>query len=156
MAKEEMKNTAEENAVAIPLDTAAENAVAMEELKARLEAAEAENKKLKKNLKKAEEEAEAERKLTEGQKQALMERNFRQVMEEEKQKKTTIRLSLKESGENEEVFVAVNGEKYLIQRGVDVEVPEFVAEVLKDSEAQRMAAWRKQQELQEMAKEKGI
>lgn len=156
MAKEEMKNTAEENAVAIPLDTAAENAVAMEELKARLEAAEAENKKLKKNLKKAEEEAEAERKLTEGQKQALMERNFRQVMEEEKQKKTTIRLPLKESGENEEVFVAVNGEKYLIQRGVDVEVPEFVAEVLKDSEAQRMAAWRKQQELQEMAKEKGI
>ena len=33
-----------------------------------------------------------------------------------------------------EVFVGVNGETYLIQRGVDVEVPKAVAEVLRHSE----------------------
>ena len=32
------------------------------------------------------------------------------------------------------VFVGVNGETYLIQRGVDVEVPKAVAEVLRHSE----------------------
>ena len=32
------------------------------------------------------------------------------------------------------VFVGVNGEAYLIQRGVDVEVPKAVAEVLRHSE----------------------
>lgn len=32
------------------------------------------------------------------------------------------------------VFVGVNGETYLIQRGVDVEVPKAVAEVLRYSE----------------------
>ena len=31
-------------------------------------------------------------------------------------------------------FVSVNGEAYLIQRGVDVEVPKAVAEVLRHSE----------------------
>lgn len=32
------------------------------------------------------------------------------------------------------MFVGVNGETYLIQRGVDVEVPKAVAEVLRHSE----------------------
>lgn len=35
-----------------------------------------------------------------------------------------------------DVFVGVNGEHYQIQRGVEVEVPDYVAEVLKSSEKQ--------------------
>lgn len=38
------------------------------------------------------------------------------------------------------VFVGVNGETYLIQRGVDVEVPKAVAEVLRHSEEMDNAA----------------
>mgnify|MGYP000000506074 FL=1 len=37
-------------------------------------------------------------------------------------------------------FVSVNGEAYLIQRGVDVEVPKAVAEVLRHSEEMDNAA----------------
>ncbi len=36
----------------------------------------------------------------------------------------------------EDVFVAVNGERYLIQRGVEVEVPDYIAEVLEHSAQQ--------------------
>ena len=38
------------------------------------------------------------------------------------------------------VFVGVNGETYLIQRGVDVEVPKAVAEVLRHSKEMDNAA----------------
>lgn len=41
------------------------------------------------------------------------------------------------------VFVGVNGDNYLIQRGVDVEVPKAVAEVLRNSEAMESAAMEK-------------
>lgn len=37
-------------------------------------------------------------------------------------------------------FVSVNGESYLVQRGVDVEVPKAVAEVLRHSEEMDNAA----------------
>ena len=36
----------------------------------------------------------------------------------------------------DDVFVAVNGERYLIQRGVEVEVPDYIAEVLEHSARQ--------------------
>ena len=36
----------------------------------------------------------------------------------------------------EDVFVAVNGERYLMQRGVEVEVPDYIAEVLEHSAQQ--------------------
>ena len=43
----------------------------------------------------------------------------------------------KDYGESrDDVFVAVNGESYLIQRGVEVEVPSYIAEVLEHSAAQ--------------------
>lgn len=43
----------------------------------------------------------------------------------------------KDSGKYKEpVFVAVNGKTYMIERGVEVEVPDYVAEVLANSEAQ--------------------
>ena len=36
----------------------------------------------------------------------------------------------------DDVFVAVNGERYQIQRGVEVEVPDYIAEVLEHSAEQ--------------------
>lgn len=41
------------------------------------------------------------------------------------------------------VFVGVNGDNYLIQRGVDVDVPEAVAEVLRNSQVMESAAMEK-------------
>jgi hypothetical protein len=40
----------------------------------------------------------------------------------------------------DDVFIQINGRSYLIQRGVEVEVPEAVAEVLKRVEAYRAEA----------------
>lgn len=105
-----------------------------------------------KDAKKAAAEAAKEKELTEGQKQALMERRMKEAMEEEKKKKVKIMLPIKDNGEMDDVFVSVNGEKYLIQRGVEVEVPEFVDAVLKDANNQKMAAILKQRELQERAR----
>lgn len=52
------------------------------------------------------------------------------------EKKIKIRL-FKDSGKYKApVFVAVNGKTYMIERGVEVEVPAYVAEVLSNSEAQ--------------------
>ena len=51
-------------------------------------------------------------------------------------KMTKVKL-FKDYGEyKDDVFVAVNGESYLIQRGVEVEVPRSVAEVLEHSQQQ--------------------
>ena len=49
------------------------------------------------------------------------------------QKMVTIRIGLTRT-EKDDVFVAVNGKKYLIKRGVDVKVPEAVAKIIKRSE----------------------
>jgi hypothetical protein len=51
----------------------------------------------------------------------------------------------------DDVFVGVNGKTYQIKRGVDVEVPESVAEVLKNSERQDVEAIRVMDELQKDA-----
>lgn len=48
-------------------------------------------------------------------------------------KKVKIKLPLTR-GEKDDVYVAVNGKSYLIKRGEEVEVPESVVEVLKNSE----------------------
>lgn len=43
----------------------------------------------------------------------------------------------KDSGDyKDDVFVSVNGMRYQIQRGVEVEVPDFVKEVIDNSERQ--------------------
>ena len=53
-------------------------------------------------------------------------------------KKKTVRIHLfKDNGRyKDDVFVGVNGVNYMIQRGVDVEVPPEVAEVLEHSQVQ--------------------
>ena len=51
----------------------------------------------------------------------------------EKEKTVTIRLP-KNRSQQEDVFVSVNNRTWLIQRGVNVEVPACVAEVLRHQE----------------------
>ena len=56
------------------------------------------------------------------------------------EKDTEVIHLFKDSRYKAPVFVGVNGETYLIQRGVDVEVPKAVAEVLRHSEEMDNAA----------------
>ena len=59
-----------------------------------------------------------------------------------KEKMVKIRLFKDNKNYNGDVFVGVNGRTFQIQRGVDVEVPECVAEVLRNSETQNAEAVR--------------
>ena len=54
-------------------------------------------------------------------------------MAEAKQKMVKIRIP-RTKADQEDVFVSVNLNTYLIKRGVEVEVPDFVAEVLRHQE----------------------
>lgn len=57
-----------------------------------------------------------------------------------KEKMVKIRLPLIKGAESQEKFVAVNGRRFKIKRGVSVEVPECVAEVIRHSEEQEYVA----------------
>ena len=47
----------------------------------------------------------------------------------------TVKIKIPKTRENtDDVYVAVNGKSFLIKRGVSVEVPAYVAEVLEHSE----------------------
>ncbi len=48
-------------------------------------------------------------------------------------KKVKIKLPLTRT-EKDDVYVCVNGKSYMIKRGVEVEVPDYVAEVLQHKE----------------------
>lgn len=183
----------EDNNAMERVDQATENTVSMEELQKKLQAAEAENKKLKKNLNEAKKEAkeaeeaaeaakidaelaqqeketaqreaeqlkketaekqgskEAEKQLTPGQKHVQMERKIHQAMEEAKKDTVKIKLPYIAGAKDNEVFVGVNGYRYQIQRGVEVEVPRFVADALDNSEKQKMHADATLRALQEKA-----
>ena len=90
--------------------------------------------------------------LTAGQKQVQMEKRMQEAMEAAKAEKETIRLPITGNGDDD-VFVSVNGYKYLIRRGEEVEVPCFVAEVLKNSENQKAATYRMMEEMQKKAED---
>ncbi len=65
------------------------------------------------------------------------------VAEPEEPKKVVIKLPLdRDPQKNAPVFVSVNEETYLIQRGVEVEVPDYVAEVLRQADTQTESAMR--------------
>lgn len=49
----------------------------------------------------------------------------------------------------DDLFVSVNGERFQIQRGVEVEVPDYVAEVIRNSIAQDIIAADTAKELKE-------
>ncbi len=55
-----------------------------------------------------------------------------------KEKMVKIRLPIIKGDEAQELFVAVNGRKFKIKRGVTVEVPECVEEVIRHSEEQEL------------------
>lgn len=95
---------------------------------------------------------ERETELTAGQKQVQMEKRMQEAMEAAKAEKETIRLPMTGNGDDD-VFVSVNGYKYLIQRGKEVEVPKFVAEVLRNSENQKAATYRMMEEMQKKAED---
>ena len=95
---------------------------------------------------------EREIELTAGQKQVQMEKRIQEAMEAAKAEKETIRLPITGNGDDD-VFVSVNGYKYLIQRGKEVEVPKFVAEVLRNSENQKAATFRMMEEMQKKAED---
>ncbi|MBQ9662212.1 MAG: hypothetical protein IJV40_03555 [Oscillospiraceae bacterium] len=70
-------------------------------------------------------------------------------MAEVKEKMVKIRLPLTKY-EKDDVFVRVNQRTWLIKRGVEVEVPECVVEVLNHAEEQKLAGI----EFQEKAQKK--
>lgn len=153
MGKEETK-TATVNTV--PAETAKESDLLLEQLQEEMKTVKAEYEKETNALR-----AELEQlkknglpqnaELTEGQKQALLEREFHLTMEKAKKDTVTITLQLGHDTEDDEVFVSVNGYRYQIQRGVEVEVPRFVAEVLKNSDKQKLEARKRMNELQKKA-----
>ena len=49
-------------------------------------------------------------------------------------KKVKIKLQKLRDSKDQSVFVGVNDETYLIQRGVEVEVPDYVAAIIHNSE----------------------
>ena len=94
---------------------------------------------------------------TQEEMQKLLEENARLKAERDaaeaaRAEKETIRLPITGNGDDD-VFVSVNGYKYLIQRGKEVEVPRFVAEVLKNSENQKAATYRMMEEMQKKAED---
>ena len=63
------------------------------------------------------------------------------MAESKTQKNTkTIRLYKDNDKSKDDVQVIVNGKVFIIQRGVDVEVPDFVAEVLDNAQKQAQYA----------------
>lgn len=67
------------------------------------------------------------------------------------EKMVKIRLFKDNKAYTEDVFVGVNGRTFQIQRGVEVEVPECVAEILRNSEKQDAHAIALMGELQQGA-----
>lgn len=138
--------------------------VTLEDILAKMTQMEKENEEIRTELREAKEEtaaakktaaaAKKEQELTEGQKQVLMERKFHETMEEAKKDKVKIRLPMDTRGEDDEVFVSVNGYRYQIKRGEEVEVPRFVAEVLANSEKQKLETYKYLKGLQEKAEKK--
>lgn len=56
-------------------------------------------------------------------------------------KMVTIRLP-KIKKDQEDLYVACNGERFIVKRGVEVEVPDYVAEIIRHSEEMREIAMR--------------
>ncbi len=137
-------------------EAAAEQPESMtEQLLRRMDEIAAENEKIREELSRTRKEsaetrekAEKAAELTEGQKQALMERNFHEAMERAKMDKVTITIPADPNGEDDDIFVSVNGYRYLIRRGEAVEVPRFVAEALKNSDRQKLEANRHMKKIQ--------
>ena len=64
------------------------------------------------------------------------------VMAAAKAEKKTVKIRLHKDNDKyrDDVQVIVNGQVYLIKRGIEVEVPDFVAEVLENAQKQNQYA----------------
>lgn len=71
------------------------------------------------------------------------------VFEEQKNPTEKIFLFKDDSTYKDDLFVSVNGRNFQIQRGVEVEVPACVAEVIRNSDRQKQLAERRLDELVE-------
>ena len=60
---------------------------------------------------------------------------------EEPQGERTVRIMLPYDSSEGDMFVSVNERTFLIKRGVEVEVPECVAEVIRERERRIMSAY---------------
>jgi hypothetical protein len=67
-------------------------------------------------------------------------KNATKATEPAKEKVVTIRIPRSRDNQDD-VFVGVNGRTWLIKRGVEVEVPECVAEVIRNSEEAAEASY---------------
>ena len=65
-----------------------------------------------------------------------------------KEQTVVFRLPLLPDGKNAPKFVSVNGKTWLVKRGIDVEMPLEVYEVLRNQEKAMMEAYRQQEALQ--------
>lgn len=74
------------------------------------------------------------------------------MAEKTTEKMVRIRLFKDDNEYRDDLIASVNGRTYTIKRGVDVEVPECIAEVIRHSDEQRMAAMETMHELQERSK----
>ena len=101
----------------------------------------------------AEAQAEAERILREAKSEAGRTKNGRTVpvadsavmadikqREEEMQQRVRIKLFKDGRAYKDPLYVAVNGHNFVIERGVEVEVPRYVEEVIRNMEAQNILA----------------
>lgn len=135
---------------------------ALQQVKNELAGVKEENAAMKEKLQEAEKkakeaaetakEAKGESKMTEAQKRAKLERDMHAAMQKAKEDTVKVKIPKTET-EREDVFVCVNGCSYLIQRGQEVEVPKFVAEVLKNSEEQREAAYELMEKMEDKNKD---
>ena len=69
--------------------------------------------------------------------------------EEQKEPTEKIFLFKDDSTYKDDLFVSVNGRKFQIQRGVEVEVPACVAEVIRNSDRQKQLAEQRLEKLAE-------
>lgn len=122
-------------------------------MEALLEKLESMEKKLQNAEKKTEELKEhQEANMTTGRKQAILERNLQKAMAEAKKDTVKITLPLLPGASDDDTaFVAVNGVKWQIRRGEEVEVPRCVAAVLRNSDKQEMEARKRIKALQKKA-----
>lgn len=76
-------------------------------------------------------------------------KNTEQEVKKDAKGRKLVRIQLFKDNKHykEPLFVGVNGETFLVQRGVPVDVPDYVAEVIRNSEAQDHEAFMAMEEL---------
>lgn len=94
----------------------------------------------------------AQKDMSNGMKQALLERNLQKAMLEAKKDTVKITLPLLPGRDDEEEAVCgVNGVLWKVRRGEEVEVPRCVAEVFQNADKQKLEAMKRRKGLQKKA-----